>query len=691
MKHVKLGTGFTIILLFLFTFGIYAAPYQGYIYNSRNEAVLAPQAYLPAMVIKGDDLGVGQLREPRDIAIGNQGYIYIADTGNDRVICINQEWQLLYIIDQFEVDGTIDHLRSPTGLFVTDTGELYVADRDNARIIYFDPSGKYLGQIGAPSDEAFRIDQSSRYRPTKVAVDPLGRIYVIAEGIYDGLAEFDSDGKFKGFIGAPRVRPSLAEIFWRRFATEEQRQKMTLFLPVEYQNIDVDAQGFIFSVEAGDAHESSIKRLVASGSDVLVRNGYAPPMGDLIGDSSRFNDVVARENGIYSVLDRRSGRVFTYDINGNLLYVFGALGEAFGALRQPVAIDTIDEKVLVLDLGTNSITVFQPTTYAQLIHQAIDLYEDGKLSESVQAWEQVLRHNVNFDFAYVAVGRSYLSQGRYPEAMRYFKLGSNRELYSSAYRYYRKDIIEQNFGVIMISIGLVIGAISLGRKFYNRSKQTKRWLHVQSTTRLGKMIDSIKYAYYIIFHPFDGFWDLKHEKRGNVFSASFILVLVVATYAFMRQYTGYIFNTRNATDLNIYIDIGSVLLPFMLWSLVNWALTTLMDGKGTFKEIYITSAYALTPIILINIPMTIISNYLIMPEGTFLYLMITISMIWSVLLLCAGTQVLHEYDVMKTVLAILLIILGIGSILFLGLIFLDVVNLLLGFVTTIYAELVFRV
>ena len=44
----------------------------------------------------------------------------------------------------------------------------------------------------------------------------------------------------------------------------------------------------------------------------------------------------------------------------------------------------------------------------------------------------------------------------------------------------------------------------------------------------------------------------------------------------------------------------------------------------------------------------------------------------------------------KTLLTSILIVVGIGSILFLGLIFLDVINLLLGFVTTIYAELVFR-
>ena len=201
---------------------------------------------------------------------------------------------------------------------------------------------------------------------------------MIADGVYDGIMEFDKDGVFRGYVGAPRVKPTLSEIFWRRFATEEQRQAMALFLPMEYVNIDADPDGFVFAVEAGDAHETSIKTCPRRQGCAESGNGYAPPVGDVVGEPSRFVDVKARENGIYGVLDRTRGRVFTYDSNGYLLYVV-AWGEAFGAFKLPAALEVVGDEILVLDLGTNSITRFEPTPYTRLIHAAIDHYEHGDM------------------------------------------------------------------------------------------------------------------------------------------------------------------------------------------------------------------------------------------------------------------------------------------------------------------------
>ena len=96
---------------------------------------------------------------------------------------------------------------------------------------------------------------------------------------------------------------------------------------------------------------------------------------------------------------------------------------------------------------------------------------------------------------------------------------------------------------------------------------------------------------------------------------------------------GFIFNSNDLAKINILLEFCSVLIPFMLWVIVNWSLTTLMEGKGTFKDIYIASAYAFTPIILINIPVTIVSNYLIAEEGVLVFSFIAISLLWALFLL----------------------------------------------------------
>ena len=97
----------------------------------------------------------------------------------------------------------------------------------------------------------------------------------------------------------------------------------------------------------------------------------------------------------------------------------------------------------------------------------------------------------------------------------------------------------------------------------------------------------LAYAAHVSIHPFEGFWSLKYEKRGSMPAAIVILSLTIAVYLMACQYTGFIFNGRNLNDLNVYTEVLTILVPFFLWTGVNWALTTLMDGKGTAKDIFI--------------------------------------------------------------------------------------------------------
>ena len=532
--------------------------------------------------------------------------------------------------------------------------------------------------------------------------------------------EFDVDGNFRGFIGAPRVKPTISEIFWARFATKEQRRQMALFLPTEYSAVDLDERGFLYAAEA-----NQIRRLNPTGVDVLRRNGFFYPVGDVPTHenyrmskeirSSHFIDILSRPDGLYSVLDRQRGRIFTYDDSGNLLYVFGGLGNTGGTFAAPVAISVLNDNFFVVDRALNRISVFEPTEYAALIHKAIFYYQEGEYDRSAEMWKKVLASNVNFDMAYSGIGTALLRQNDYQAAMQNFKLGNNRRDYSTAFGLYRRQVLGDHFGLV---IGIVISCIGLVyllyrkgvfAKFYGFILAKEAFLSVESPelakdaesrskTRWSwnirrqckEVIRSMGYGLYVIFHPFDGFWDLKHEKRGNMPAAICILSLVTLTYVFMRQYTGFIFNPRDLSKLNILQEVLSVVIPFVLWAGVNWALTTLMDGKGKFRDIVITTSFALIPIILINIPMTIISNFITLSEGPFYYFFVSLAVVWALSLVFLGTMVVHDYGMAKNLGAVTLTVVGMGTVLFISLLFFSVVNLMAGFITSVYLELVLR-
>lgn len=206
-----------------------------------------------------------------------------------------------------------------------------------------------------------------------------------------------------------------------------------------------------------------------------------------------------------------------------------------------------------------------------------------------------------------------------------------------------------------------------------------------------EIASALKYSFHVIFHPFDGFWDLKHEKRGNVKAALIIVALVVMSYVLRERYTGFLFNFNNTLEVNIVTEITSVVLLFVLWTVSNWCLTTLMDGKGSFRDIVIATGYALTPLIIINLPLIIYSRFITIEEGAFYYFFLSLSVFWSGALVILGTMITHEYTMGKTLLTLPCIIIGMGLMIFIGLLFFSVIQKMIGVIYVIYKELVFRI
>jgi len=478
---MKLYKNFSIVMIFILISSIISTaeaqePFFSYTYDYWGEPVSAPHAYLPVSRFGGNDLGVGNLSNPRDMFVDQDNTLYIVDSGNNRILKVSEDLSDVHVIDGFDaLEGRASFI-DPQGIFVTNDGEIYVADTGNSRIVHLDANGDLVRIVGPPVADI--IPQDFVYQPSKVAVDSAGRIYVIATGVTQGVTVLDAQGNFQGFMGASRVRPSVMDIFWRAIATEAQRERMILFIPTEYNNITIDGDGFLYvttdtltywniqyavNSRARTDQVAPVRKLNPTGADVLRREGFFPPVGDIdfgYMDHSLLVDVDVGEHGMYSVLDRRKGRIFTYDANGNLLFVFGGLGGArLGTFRNPVAIERIGEHVLVLDSMRAQITKFEITEYGRLLKEAIVLHQAGDYTASAQRWEQVLKKNANADLAYIGIGMAYMRQDEFAAALDHFRLGSMRERFSRAFQLYRREVIGRNFGLIAIFVVLLVGLI----------------------------------------------------------------------------------------------------------------------------------------------------------------------------------------------------------------------------------------
>lgn len=205
-----------------------------------------------------------------------------------------------------------------------------------------------------------------------------------------------------------------------------------------------------------------------------------------------------------------------------------------------------------------------------------------------------------------------------------------------------------------------------------------------------ELINHLRYSLYIIFRPFDGFWDLKHEKRGSLLAGNIILVILIVTYILKRQATGFLFNNNYIKELNIFMEMIGILLPFLLWCVSNWCITTLTDGKAKFGEIAMVTAYAMTPLIIINLPMIVVSNVITADEGAFYHFFLSLSVFWSMGLLLVGTMVIQQYTLSKTLFTTIITVIGMGVMIFLALLFFSLIQQMYQYVLSIYNEIVFR-
>ena len=702
---------FKVVILSLLLVSFTAAaladvPYASYTYDEWDHSVSAPVGYTVHKTVYGAMTSSGAWKEAQDLITTSDGRILVADTGNNRILEYDASFNLLRTITEFRRDDQPLPVKGPTGLHVDGDGKLYVAMSSAAQAVIADLETLETTLVIENLEHAL-LGSDFKYAPAKIGSDNAGRIYILSTGCFSGLLQFSPQGEFMGYYGSNKVAVTAEVIFqyyWKSIMTDEQRANMTSILPVEYSNLHCAPDGFVYASTVGtDTPVNQIKRLNPLGNNTYyARGGKEVNFGDfelatiknvstMVTLLPTFVDVVTTEDCefIYAV-DRAYGRVFERDRNGNLIAVFGALGNQEGTFKQPSAIALLNGQVLVLDTAKSSVTVFDPTEYVALVHEAVQQYNAGEYAASRDVWLEVLRRNTNATQAYAGVGRALLKENRYDEALEYFKLGDSREEYSQAYRIVRLNIIRDNAPWVVCA---VVGVVIL-YKLLAALLRKLGWRKGMLTNAGGKVLDTIHLSRHtvfphVIFHPFDGFNQIRFTGGVAIWPSVVILVLYVIATIYQFVGTGYLFNRNNIADINLWLLLAKSIGIVALFIVAQWSMAILTNGSGRFKDMVITTCYALAPYTIGLLVGTWLSNYMIMDEMYAEYI-ILIGLAWSAMLLVIGTMVIHELPFVKALGFLALTVAAMAVILFIMVLFYTLLMQLCTFVYTLYVEIVFR-
>jgi DNA-binding beta-propeller fold protein YncE len=114
----------------------------------------------------------GEFSQPSDVAVSDDGRIYVVDGVNSKIRIFNQRGRALA---SFGIAGSGDgEFKNPLGIDIDHSGKVYIADSGNHRVQIFDPDGNFIAAIAMDSTRKHPPD------PTDVAVDESrNRCYVV--------------------------------------------------------------------------------------------------------------------------------------------------------------------------------------------------------------------------------------------------------------------------------------------------------------------------------------------------------------------------------------------------------------------------------------------------------------------------------------------------------------------------------
>lgn len=608
-------------------------------FNAKGNYVRTQDAYLPDLTLT--DFG---LNSPQDIYIDKQDILYIADTGNKRIVRYNIRTGVT-LAPVTHIDMT-----NPKGVFVTDDS-IYVASGSNGKVLRFDKNGLLIESFGRPTSPSFG---TAVFNPSKIAVDNRGNMYIQGDGVADGIIQLASTGEFLGYFTSNKVQLSLTQQFLQLIFTEEQFNSIANRDPTMFSSVFIDDQSTIYTSTMNTRNDAIKKHNTAGGNIFQGR----------ILSTEDMRDVTVDEQGIiYGASDL--GYIFIYTPDGDFIFHFGANsydGAASNAnisgIFRSLAAIAIDSRgyIWAADDDANSpfIQSFRPTDYATQIYNALTLYQNRDYEGAISIWQEVLRLNQMSVIAHNSIGKNYLQSQDYEKAMEHFELAGNRPQYSEAYWEVRNVWIQGAVGPIIIGL-LLWSLLSFVYKRIRHWKPLATLVEkVQSAIKMPNWVADLAFAGYVARHPQDGFYELKKGRKGTLMSIAILFGFTFFAYLYHLIGNDFIFQRVYPEELDFTaITVGFFAIA-TIFIVGNYLDTSIHDGEGSIRQIASMVAYSLVPYAISAIVATIMSYGLTYNETFIIDFVELLGLGWTLILLFVGISEIHNYSIKQTITSIII-------------------------------------
>lgn len=666
-------------------------PYRTYTQNGYGELVETQTAYTPYSTItkiqsniEGED--DFELTKPEDIKIDSKGNLFIADTGNHRVVVCDANGTLINILGEEE-------LVNPTGLFVWEDEEgselIYVADqqyksKQEGAVLVFDTEGNLKETYEKPDDVLY--GKNTKYQPQKLVVDKGRNMYIASKGNTNGVIQISpkNGGTFLGYFATNMASVNITTVFLNLILSDAQKAKRQI-IPSSTTNIGIDEKGLIYTVTASDGVATPVKKLNIAGGNLLQCDIYP---------NNSLAVAVGKHGNIF--VGTKYGYVFEYTSEGSLLFAFGAKDDGaqyrIGLFQSLSAVEVDDnDNLYVLDTTVSTVHIFKPTEFTTLVHDSLDYFEEGKYEESKEPLEQVIQMNGLFDYANMAMGRALFNEESYDDSLTYYRLAKDKEGYSDSFWEIRNIWLNKYVMHMIITIVAAVIIVKLLKKA-DRSKGIFNPVRkATANIRSKKLFKQIFYGFKYMRHPFDGTYGVKREGMCSYLATIIVGVVGILIFVVNKYFCGFLVKFVRDGRYNIPTDVLQIVIVMLFAAIVTYLICTINDGEARFKEILVGYVYSFMPYIVLQ-PFIYLFGMVVTYNEMFVIEFANIIMFtWIVILIFLTIKELNNYSVKETFKVIGLTIFAAFVFVLMAFVIYILFAQIIGFFTSFGGEVVHRI
>ncbi|MGN0294124.1 MAG: YIP1 family protein [Lachnospiraceae bacterium] len=649
-----------------------AVPYKTYTIDGYGYVTETQTAYMPeSSIVK---LGDYSMVTPKDLKVTEDGHMYIADAGAGVVYETDLEGNLVTVYGEGK-------LKEPYGVFVTDDKSVYVADHSGL-VVVFDKDGNVTAEYAKPNHPLYG---SGDFKPIKIVVNKGGDMYIVCEGNGNGLVQLTptEGGTFLGYFGTNYASVSLLRMVQEAVFTDAQLAKMVSNLPATPVNVAIDDQGLIYTVTPGEK-ESSLKKLNIAGSNLIEPDAY---------DGKETAVAVGNHDNVY--VASSDGYIYEYNSEGDMLFVFGGRDDGrfrIGLSKKVEAIDVdANDNLYILDSDSCQVQVFRATEFTNLLHSALNLYENGRYAESKEPLEQVLEMNSLFDYANEAMSRSYLQEEDYENALKYARVSKAFSVYSDAFWEVRNTWLRNNMIPAVGIIVLIILVIQLLKYCHRKKGIFNPVIKATEGIRSSGVWTRFMYMFYYMKHPVDGAYGLRYEGKSAFLNANIMLGLTTLIYLLNKYCCGFLLRTVREGRYTIGTDALTLIGVFLVLVICNYLMCTINDGESTFKRLYCGLAFCLAPYVILQPFCILLSNVITYNEVFLIQFAEIFIFAWVAILVFMTIKETNNYTVKETFKIIFFTLFTVLILALLAFILFMLCRQVIEFIASIFGEVVYRI